>query len=123
MTKPPAPHFTIPPASDVRVAPALQRRVIARDRFACVYCGASESTKVRLHVDHVRPCAHFPATALRAQVNAPTNLVTACADCNAAKGPQDLDGFARMLRARGLDDATITAMTNRVRAAVLRPLP
>lgn len=116
----PAPHFTTPPGASYRAGADLQLRVAARDGWACVYCGAGG---VPLQVDHVRPCAHFPAAAGRAQVNAPANLVTACEACNGAKGPQDLEGFARMLRGRGVPGDAVRAMLARVRAAVRRPLP
>lgn len=94
--------------------------MLSRDGFACVYCGRSGGVLV---VDHVRPCAHFPATATRDEVNAPENLVAACDACNRAKGPQDLDGFAAMLRGRGLPAADVDAMVQRVRTSVARSLP
>lgn len=110
----------IPPAPRFRVPGPLADRVRARDDFACVYCGRSGGVLVP---DHARPCAHFPATATRAEVNDPANLITACDDCNRAKGPQDLEGFARMLRGRGVSAADVAAMVQRARAAVACPLP
>lgn len=95
-------------------------RVQWRDGFACVYCGVIGPDH---HVDHVRALAHFSAGALDAEVNDPANLVTACADCNQAKGPQNLPGFAAMLRGRGLRSSTVGALVRRVRAATRRPLP
>lgn len=109
--------LTIPAPMSTKVGPALSVRIFKRDSFACVYCGASG---VDLTVDHVRPQAHYPATAPASVVNAPANLATACADCNHAKGPQDLQGFARMLRGRGVADADVRAMIARVRAALRR---
>lgn len=112
-------RFTIPPASKVDAGPALVLRVHRRDRFACVYCGARHTA---LDVDHVRPKAHFAATAPASTVNALRNLATACAECNAAKGPQNLDGFAAMLRGRGVPAKAVASMRRRVRAALRRPL-
>lgn len=76
-----------------------------------------------LVADHVQPCAHFLATATRDEVNAPENPFAACDACNRAKGPQDLDGFAAMLRGRGLPAADLDAMVQRARTAVARSLP
>ncbi len=115
----PGRRFTIPAPSRAEVSPALAFRVQARDHFVCVYCGA---IGVTLELDHVRARAHFPATAAAALVNSPRNLVTARTDCNPAKGPHDLPGFARLLRHRGLPAPAVTAMLRRVRAALRRPL-
>ena len=112
-------HFSIPAPSEARVSALLQDRIISRDGAACVYCGEGSEA---LHVDHITPRAHFPANTPVAIVNAPENLVTACSTCNQSKGPQDLAGFARMLRARGIGDAVVSAMLRRVRAALRRPL-
>ncbi|MBI5517253.1 MAG: HNH endonuclease [Deltaproteobacteria bacterium] len=96
-------------------------RVVLRDGASYVYClDALEGGRATL--DHLRPQAHFPATAPGSRVNDPRNLVTACPTCNQAKGPQDLHGFARMLRRRGLGVAVVRALCARVRAAVRRPL-
>lgn len=116
----PARRFTIPAASAAEPSSLTARRVHVRDRFTCVYFGAR---RVGLEVDHVRPKAHFAATTAAAVVNAPHNLATACADCNAAKGPQNLDGFAAMLRGRDIPAAIVAAMRRRVRAALRRRLP
>ena len=112
--------FTLPSPSRAAVGPTLAARILRRDGFACVYCGAVAEA---LEIDHVTPCAHFPADAPRSVVNDPANLVTACEHCNGAKGAQDLDGFARMMLGRGIARKIITAMVRRVRAATRRPLP
>lgn len=116
MTKP---KLTIPAPSEVRLPPALQVKVLLRDRHRCVYCGVLVGS---FHIDHVRPRAHFAHDAPSAVVNAPTNLVAACDGCNGAKGPQDLAGFARMLGARGLARNVVDSMVRRVRRATQRPL-
>ncbi len=113
-------RLTIPPPCASRPPLALAVLVHRRDGFACVYCGARPT---ELHLDHLRPLAHFPAAAPASTVHAPTNLVTACADCNQAKGPQNLPGFAAMLRGRGAPSQVVAAMVRRVAAARRRPFP
>jgi|GEM_PF-1901492 len=120
MTSTPARRFTIPAPSTAEPGPALIRRVFERDRYACVYCGVRGMT---VQVDHVRARAHFPSTASGATVNAQGNLVTACADCNGAKGPQDLRGFATMLQGRGVSPKIVGPMLRRVRATLRRSPP
>ncbi len=112
-------RFTIPAPSTAEPGTFVAARVHARGGRACVYCGARD---VPLEVDHIRPRAHFAATAPAATVNAPTNLVTACAECNQAKGPQNLAGFATMLRGRGLPAKVVAAAVRRVNAVRRRPL-
>ncbi len=101
----------------------LQFKVFQRDAFTCVYCGEMGNTPgVELHADHIKPRAHFPSTAPNTTVNASSNLITSCETCNGAKGPQNLAGFATMLRERGLAATKIKAMLRRVRAALRREL-
>lgn len=57
--------------------------IFKRDGFKCLYCGVTPAQKV-LRVDHVRPVAEGGS-------DSATNLVTACFDCNAGKGPVPLD--------------------------------
>lgn len=59
------------------VSRRLRFSVLQRDAFTCRYCGAS-APDVKLQVDHVVPVALGGS-------DDPTNLVTACADCNAGK--------------------------------------
>jgi 5-methylcytosine-specific restriction endonuclease McrA len=59
------------------VSKRLRYEILRRDNHACRYCGAT-APQVKLNVDHVIP------TSLGGS-NAPTNLVTACADCNSGK--------------------------------------
>lgn len=56
---------------------SLRFQVLRRDNHACRYCGAT-APDARLTVDHVTPVA-------LGGTNDPSNLVTACADCNAGK--------------------------------------
>lgn len=53
-------------------------RILQRDGFRCVYCGASPDV-AELHVDHRQPRS-------RGGTDHPSNLVTACAACNLSKG-------------------------------------
>lgn len=64
----------------------LRFEVFKRDGFRCVYCGATPIQKT-LHVDHVDPVA-------KGGSNDPSNLVTACGDCNMGKSAVPLDSKA-----------------------------
>lgn len=55
-------------------------RVLARDNFRCVYCGATPS-ETELHIDHLFPVCEGGD-------DSESNLVTACADCNIGKRGQ-----------------------------------
>lgn len=63
---------------------SLRFEILTRDGYACQYCGAKAPDAV-LHVDHVNPRANGGD-------NSPSNLVTACADCNFGKGDRKLLG-------------------------------
>jgi 5-methylcytosine-specific restriction endonuclease McrA len=57
---------------------ALRRRVLRRDGFRCVYCGAVFPEEL-LTLDHVQP-------RMRGGDRSEGNIVTACRACNAEKG-------------------------------------
>lgn len=57
--------------------------VFKRDRFTCVYCGATPPN-VLLHVDHVVAVANGGSNSI-------DNLVTACQPCNLGKSDKPLD--------------------------------
>ena len=59
------------------VSKRLRFEIFRRDNHACRYCGAG-APDAALTVDHVIPVA-------LGGTDEPTNLVTACADCNAGK--------------------------------------
>lgn len=61
----------------------LRYEVLRRDNYACRYCGAT-APDTKLTVDHVTP------TALGG-TDDPTNLATACADCNSGKSATPAD--------------------------------
>lgn len=59
------------------VSKRLRFEIFRRDNFTCRYCGEA-APDVRLTVDHVIPDA-------LGGTDEPSNLVTACADCNSGK--------------------------------------
>lgn len=65
------------------VSKRLRYEILRRDNHTCRYCGRT-SVETRLTVDHVVP------TALGGS-DEPSNLVTACADCNAGKSASSPD--------------------------------
>lgn len=65
------------------VSKRLRYEILRRDNHTCRYCGAS-APDVKLTVDHVLPVALGGG-------DAPTNLVTACRDCNAGKSSSNPD--------------------------------
>jgi 5-methylcytosine-specific restriction endonuclease McrA len=60
---------------------ALRYRILSRDKFRCVACGASPAKDigVELHVDHIYPWS-------RGGQNVEENLRTLCSKCNLGKG-------------------------------------
>lgn len=63
--------------------------VFKRDEFKCSYCG-SHPPDVLLEVDHIEPVAGGGG-------NDPSNLTTACRDCNRGKGASPLSAVPRSL--------------------------
>jgi len=65
---------------------SLRYKVLSRDKFKCVRCGASPATShsCRLHIDHKIPFSKGGRTALE-------NLQTLCEDCNLGKGNRHLE--------------------------------
>ena len=59
------------------ISKRLRYEVLRRDNFTCRYCGAA-APEVALEVDHIVPVALGGR-------DDPTNLATACADCNGGK--------------------------------------
>ena len=70
-------------AGAVNISKRTRFEIFKRDGFRCVYCGATPLQKP-LHVDHVVPQAEGGASK-------PSNLVTACADCNLGKAAVPLE--------------------------------
>lgn len=65
------------------ISKRLRYEVLRRDNFTCRYCGGA-APDVPITVDHVTP------TALGG-TDDPTNLVTACQDCNGGKSSTPAD--------------------------------
>lgn len=79
------------------IGPGYRFEILMRDGFTCRYCGRKPPA-VELEVDHVVPRA-------RGGGNGPSNLVTACTECNLGKGalplrslPMIEDVLGRVLR-------------------------
>jgi len=68
------------------ISTALRFQILQRDRFTCQYCGAKAPT-VALQIDHIIPVC-------RGGSRDPSNLRTACEDCNAGKGTLVVHGDA-----------------------------
>jgi hypothetical protein len=83
---------------------AIRRRVYARDGYACRYCRRKRSHVVRLELDHFVPVAH-------GGTDDPGNLVTACFDCNRAKGAKLLPDDGALRRFIAEREAAVAAMT------------
>jgi hypothetical protein len=76
------------------VAKGLRFRVLSRDGFRCVYCGATPRVRL-LHADHVIPRASGGRDEMR-------NLVAACEECNLGKGMLTAEPPSSAARAREL---------------------
>ena len=88
----------------------LKGFVMTRDKRSCVYCGAT----TKLTLDHVVPrVRHGP--------NRHTNVVCACAKCNADKGNQDLEAWLATSRRRQVQ-ARRRSTLERVRRIATGPL-
>ena len=79
----------------------LRLAIYNRDGCACLYCGESLGDGVELTLDHIIP---------RSVVvdNRPSNLVTACRQCNTVRGDRELFEFV-----------AVVAMINKVSAKVV----
>ena len=70
------------PTAIPALSPRQRFETLHRDGFRCRYCGRTPSIDgVTLHVDHLIPRKEGGD-------NAPSNLVTACQDCNLGKSSQ-----------------------------------
>lgn|SRR5574343_96611 len=62
---------------------SLRFEILKRDKFKCVYCGNGILDGRKLHIDHIRP-KNLGGD------NSPSNLVTACQQCNLGKSDTPL---------------------------------
>jgi len=65
---------------------SLRYKILNRDKFKCVKCGASPATdhNCRLHIDHIVPFSKGGKTVLE-------NLQTLCEECNLGKGDRHIE--------------------------------
>ncbi len=88
-----------------------------------MFCGVGFAAG--LSIDHVTPQAWFIEGEAMGSIDAASNLVTACLNCNSLKRDMDLEVFALYLARRWPSRWTserIAAMLSRVTAAAERPL-
>lgn len=64
---------------------ALRVEVLANSDKRCAICGASKDNGATLHVDHIKPRAHYPHLALDK-----SNLQVLCEPCNLGKSDKAL---------------------------------
>lgn len=69
-----------------RISKSVRFEILTRDGYRCRYCGAT-AQDCRLEVDHV-------VSVYRGGADDPSNLVTACQDCNAGKSDRALEQAA-----------------------------
>jgi len=69
------------------VSPSLKVKILKRDNYRCVWCGASVNDEgVKLHVDHIIPVNSPEGRDMTInQLNSPDNLRTLCNKCNIGK--------------------------------------
>lgn len=78
-----------PPSIKIEKWDEIRRKVFRRDNYTCLYCGKSkEKDGAQLVCDHVDAVA-------RGGGNELGNLVTACKECNRAKGTKSIEDFSR----------------------------
>jgi hypothetical protein len=63
--------------------------IYLRDKFSCAYCGKGVECGIVLTLDHVKPYSKGGA------VTDAKNLVTACRECNSARGNRSVKEFAQ----------------------------
>ena len=68
----------------------VRARVLRRDGFACIFCGASKSSGTRLIVDHIQTYKSRPDLALEM-----TNLRTLCAACDNRRHIEKMKTFVQ----------------------------
>lgn len=84
----------------------LRFEIFKRDKFTCVYCGRTPPAVV-LEVDHMNPVAAGGG-------DEPSNLFTACEDCNAGKSDRPLGDALPEVRAE--DTARLQEKVEQMRA-------
>jgi hypothetical protein len=89
--------------------------IYVRDGFACAYCGRGvEEEGVVLTLDHLEPYSKGGA------LIDPTNLITACRNCNSSRGDQPFTRFIYANAAKwGRNAECVRSYIRRHRAKVL----
>lgn len=77
------------------ISKRLRFEIFKRDKFTCVYCGATPPAL--LEIDHIEPRAGGGS-------DDPSNLVTACKDCNLGKSDRPLDDALPQIRQEAIDE-------------------
>ena len=93
-------------------APATRLAIYLRDHLCCAYCGSSTESGAQLSLDHLQP-RELGGT------NEPSNLLTACVSCNAARQDLPLREWLATLRDKGRDT---TGLAARIRRQTARKL-
>jgi hypothetical protein len=94
------------------IHPAVRRAIYVRDGHACMYCGARESARCKLSLDHVVPKCLGGA-------DEPENLVTVCCRCNFRRQDKSLEAFFAVLSAEGKQTGLIAG---KVQTAIATPI-
>lgn len=80
----------IKPTKRVPLSADIRRRIIARQRWLCMYCGGRRKTE-NFEIDHIYPVA-------RGGSNDESNLQALCGPCNARKGAATDEEFRHRYR-------------------------
>jgi 5-methylcytosine-specific restriction endonuclease McrA len=92
----------------IHIKTTLRFVILCRDQFRCVYCGRT-SQEATLEVDHIIPRS-------KGGSNLPTNLVTACYECNMGKSDNELNHeLWSMLFHRIYKNASMAYLSNPIR--------
>ena len=86
--------------------------IYLRDGDTCLYCRKHASLCERMTLDHIVPYVIGGS-------DRPTNLVTACADCNSRRKDMPIEDFAQMLADQGIDPKTVGPL---IEAALAKPI-
>ena len=97
------------------IRPAKRLAIYLRDGLACVWCGHTLEDGERFQLDHLKCWSQGGS-------NEATNLVTACAHCNAARGNRTRTAFARAVAEYTLRE-TPAEILRRIKRTTRRRLP
>jgi 5-methylcytosine-specific restriction endonuclease McrA len=72
------------------ITPKKRLAIYLRDGFCCAYCGKGIEAGVTLTLDHLKPYS------LGGAISDHKNLITACLNCNSARGNRSLKAFVEV---------------------------